>query len=289
MDVSPDREALFNEVYDQEHVPLLKQVPGMIAVARFRREPLTMIIGGERKTIEIANEPRYTALYEIEGPEVLVSDAWAKAVDQGRWPGQVRPFTSNRRHLMPEYMAENLETKYVGDEIHPDLREGDAYHSVHGSLVVDLNSKKLPGARLKAKDGVTFVQAFTDLKLHDITSGPGDPDIEELDMHQSGAALFGGNSKFLTRKLWGIANEPPFFHHGQFTTIRETILAHCGEALAARKSFQALNAYDQATVIEFLKTLQVLPPGTRTLTLPDHPSPGLPDRKPSRAVGTSRR
>jgi len=27
--------------------------------------------------------------------------------------------TSNRRHLMPEYMAENLETKYMGDEIHP--------------------------------------------------------------------------------------------------------------------------------------------------------------------------
>lgn len=27
--------------------------------------------------------------------------------------------TSNRRHLMPEYMNENLETRYVGDEIHP--------------------------------------------------------------------------------------------------------------------------------------------------------------------------
>jgi len=27
--------------------------------------------------------------------------------------------TSNRRHLMPEYMQENLETKYVGDEVHP--------------------------------------------------------------------------------------------------------------------------------------------------------------------------
>ena len=27
--------------------------------------------------------------------------------------------TSNRRHLMPEFMHENLETKYVGDEIHP--------------------------------------------------------------------------------------------------------------------------------------------------------------------------
>jgi hypothetical protein len=27
--------------------------------------------------------------------------------------------TSNRRHLMPEFMNENLDTKYVGDEIHP--------------------------------------------------------------------------------------------------------------------------------------------------------------------------
>ena len=27
--------------------------------------------------------------------------------------------TSNRRHLMPEYMAENLESQRVGDEIHP--------------------------------------------------------------------------------------------------------------------------------------------------------------------------
>lgn len=28
--------------------------------------------------------------------------------------------TSNRRHLMPEYMAENLATRHVGDEVHPD-------------------------------------------------------------------------------------------------------------------------------------------------------------------------
>ena len=27
--------------------------------------------------------------------------------------------TSNRRHLMPEFMAENLETRYVGREVHP--------------------------------------------------------------------------------------------------------------------------------------------------------------------------
>ncbi len=100
MDVAPDREALFNEVYDREHVPLLLKVPGVVAVARFKAEPVTLIIGGERKTVAFDEEPRYQAFYELEAPEVLTSDAWAKAVDQGRWPGEVRPFTRNRRHIL---------------------------------------------------------------------------------------------------------------------------------------------------------------------------------------------
>ena len=100
MDVEPAREPLFNEVYDGEHVPLLLKVPGVIAVARFKRQELTMMLGGERKTIVVEHEPHYNALYEIESPEVLTSDAWAKAVDQGRWPGQVRPHTRNRRHVL---------------------------------------------------------------------------------------------------------------------------------------------------------------------------------------------
>ncbi|MGH7323860.1 MAG: hypothetical protein ACREJ9_04345 [Candidatus Rokuibacteriota bacterium] len=105
MDVDPARDALFNEVYDKEHVPLLLQVPGVISVARFKREELTMILGGERKTIVIEGEPRYSALYELAGPEVLTSPAWAKAVDQGRWPGEVRPYTKNRRHVLYRLMA----------------------------------------------------------------------------------------------------------------------------------------------------------------------------------------
>ena len=100
MDVEPAKDAIFNEVYDGEHVPLLLKVPGVIAVARFKRQELTMILGGERKTIVIENEPAYNALYELESPEVLTSEPWAKAVDQGRWPGQVRPYTRNRRHVL---------------------------------------------------------------------------------------------------------------------------------------------------------------------------------------------
>ena len=51
MDVEPAQEKLFNEVYDTEHVPLLLKVPGVIAVARLKKTTLTMIIGGEKKTI----------------------------------------------------------------------------------------------------------------------------------------------------------------------------------------------------------------------------------------------
>lgn len=100
MDVQPEREAVFNEVYDQEHVPVLLAVPGVISVARFKTQELTMILGGERRTIVIENEPRYNALYELERPEVLTSEAWAKAVDRGRWVGEVRPYTQNRRHVL---------------------------------------------------------------------------------------------------------------------------------------------------------------------------------------------
>ena len=100
MDIAPDREALFHEVYDTEHIPLILKVPGVLSAVRFEARPVTMIIGGERKTIVAEGEPRFNAVYELESPDVLTSEAWAKAVDAGRWPGQVRPFTRNRRHVM---------------------------------------------------------------------------------------------------------------------------------------------------------------------------------------------
>jgi hypothetical protein len=102
MDVDPAKDALFHEVYDREHVPMLLQVPGVISVARFKTRELTVIIGGERKTVVVDNEPRYSALYEVESPSVLTSEAWARAVEQGRWPAEVRPYTKNRRHLLFE-------------------------------------------------------------------------------------------------------------------------------------------------------------------------------------------
>lgn len=105
MDVSPDKDGLFNEVYDTEHVPLLGKVPGVISIARFKRRELTLMLGGKQQTIVIEGEPTYNALYELESPQVLTSDAWARAVEEGRWPGQVRPHTKNRRHVLYERLG----------------------------------------------------------------------------------------------------------------------------------------------------------------------------------------
>ena len=100
MDVAPEKEALFHQVYDTEHVPNLLKVPGVISVTRLETAPLTLSIGGEERAIVAEGEPRFSAVYEIEGPEVLVSPEWAAAVEAGRWPTEVRPYTSNRRHVL---------------------------------------------------------------------------------------------------------------------------------------------------------------------------------------------
>jgi len=105
MDVEQGKDAIFNEVYDREHVPNLLTVPGVISVARVKKRELTLILGGERKTIVIEGEPAYNAFYELESPEVLTSKAWAEAVEKGRWPAQVRPHTKNRRHVLYERLG----------------------------------------------------------------------------------------------------------------------------------------------------------------------------------------
>ena len=106
--------------------------------------------------------------------------------------------------------------------------------------------------------------AYTDFKLHNITDPADASAAEPLDMNQPATSprLTAGNRRFLTKRLWGVGNQSPYFHHGLFTTIRQAVLAHAGEALDERRAFEKLPKYDQDALIEFLKSLQVLPAGT---------------------------
>ena len=100
MDVDPDKEALFNEVYDVEHCPELSKVTGVNKITRFEKQSFTVLIGGEARTVVLESEPKYHAMYELDSAEVLTSPAWGEAVELGRWPEQVRPYTKNRRHML---------------------------------------------------------------------------------------------------------------------------------------------------------------------------------------------
>ena len=129
-------------------------------------------------------------------------------------------------------------------------------------ISIDLTSDELPQPRLKPLNGAVMVPLYTDFKLHDICRGPGDPNFELLNANQKAGTpeFFAGNAQFLTRRLWAAGSKPNYFHHGQFTTIREAILNHFGEALPTQQAFSALSSYQQGAIIEFLKTLKAPDP-----------------------------
>lgn len=73
--VAPENDALFNAWYNEDHIPALSSVPGVHYARRFRA---------------VEGKPTYLATYEMDSPDVMESDAWAKARDHGR-TAQVRP------------------------------------------------------------------------------------------------------------------------------------------------------------------------------------------------------
>ena len=122
---------------------------------------------------------------------------------------------------------------------------------VGAEVAVDLTTEG-PGPHLPiASDGSVTVRAYTDLKRHAMGAV-----CDNEALVQAGVPT----DVFLTRKLWGSANEPPYMHNGRALTLSEAILMHGGEAQTARDAFAASSAPDQADLVEFLKTLQVLPP-----------------------------
>jgi cytochrome c peroxidase len=122
-------------------------------------------------------------------------------------------------------------------------------------------------------DGRAVVRAFTDLKRHDLNDG----DYAHFADEQVPQGRLNGFApasaftvpppprpvrEFLTRKLWDVGNSAPYGHRGDLTTITEAIHFHGGEARASRDAFFAMTAEDQAAVVEFLRSLQVLPEGS---------------------------
>ncbi len=74
-------------------------VPGVRSAKRLKGEAFAVSIGGADNAVPHTG-PIYSAIFEVDGPHVLVSPQWARAVEAGRWPKEVRPYTRNRHHAL---------------------------------------------------------------------------------------------------------------------------------------------------------------------------------------------
>jgi hypothetical protein len=88
MDVERHREALFNELYDNEHLPLLLKLSGCVNAVRYRTST--------------PGEPRYLCAYEVTSTELPMSKLWNDTSDIGRWKPEVRPYTYNKHYIVSE-------------------------------------------------------------------------------------------------------------------------------------------------------------------------------------------
>ena len=85
MNAAPEGEAEFNRWYDEEHIPALAAVPGTLAARRF--------------VASRTSRQKYLALYHLESPEVVLTAAWAKAVETP-WTRSIRPYMQDRFRIV---------------------------------------------------------------------------------------------------------------------------------------------------------------------------------------------
>lgn len=88
-EVAPEDEAVFNEVYDTEHIPDLLGVQRVMGVLRLRdAEP------------NAAGRLVYSALYLLARPDVPGTPQWKAASEIGRWAPLVRPRLKSRHQRL---------------------------------------------------------------------------------------------------------------------------------------------------------------------------------------------
>ena len=115
-------------------------------------------------------------------------------------------------------------------------------------FIIDV-AKDGDGPKIAPKYGGSYttylVNLFSDLKRHDMGDVLASPDAQGLIPARV----------FLTRPLWGLAETAPYLHDGRAPTVNEAILAHGGEAAAARDAYAALDDGARASIRVFLTSL----------------------------------
>jgi hypothetical protein len=96
-EIAPEDEALFNEIYDTEHIPNILEVDGVMQVIRFRdAEPTAK------------GWLTYSALYLIARPDLPATPQWRAKSDIGRWAPVIRPRVKSRTQRLGRVVANSV-------------------------------------------------------------------------------------------------------------------------------------------------------------------------------------
>ncbi len=139
-------------------------------------------------------------------------------------------------------------------EANPFNPEWKLLTTVSKPVGFDMTTQGQPPRLEPTPDGGAIVRAYTDLKRHNLCD-----DADGFFCNDKVAEPGIPAGTFLTRKLWDIGSSAAFGHRGDLSTITEAIEHHAGEARTSRDNFSELSGYERAAVVEFLKTLQILP------------------------------
>ena len=202
--------------------------------------------------------------------ELTIGDITASTVYQAQLgtPGRLLPKTSEARRLVQE--GERLFKKANCTSCHiPVLHlKSPRYTDSRKGFSFDM-TKDGEGPHLEADgSGGAIVRVYSDLKRHNLCDDPGIPNPvrtycnEQIAQGRPDQDGRPGQEFFLTHRLWDVGNTAMYGHRGDLTTITDAILAHGGEARASRDAFVGLGSKQQASVVKFLKTLQILPAGS---------------------------
>jgi CxxC motif-containing protein (DUF1111 family) len=150
----------------------------------------------------------------------------------------------------PSWLLKNpVWTERGEDETSPYTLELDLRRDIH-------NGPPLKNWDISIAEYPVFV--YSDLRRHDMGPELADPPLAE-----SSAPPHLGDHKgpkippsyFLTRPLWGLADSGPYLHDGRAVTLHEAIIAHGGEAQAARDAYARLPPERQRALQVFLYSL----------------------------------
>ena len=133
---------------------------------------------------------------------------------------------------------------------------------VDSSIVADVSAylATLPPPPPSSGDGSGFA-ALGCAACHVVRLG-GVPLYSDLLLHDMGGALDDGVSQgaatgkdWRTTPLWGLGQRARLLHDGRAQSIEAAILAHGGEAEAARQRFRAASETERSALLAFLRSL----------------------------------